>query len=230
MPPLAILYDIHGNLQALQAVLADVGELRAERFLLGGDYALFGPFPAETVAELRSLDSASRIRGNVDRWSAHPEDAPDDGFIQEAIAACREALGAETVAELDELPEQLVVDGTRYCHASPISDLRSFLPEPEDDEDELLAGVSERRLVFGHTHLAFRRISRSGVELVNPGSVGMPFDGDPRAAYALVHDNGAIEHRRVAYNHEAAATAMTERFGEAAWARRSAERILNARV
>jgi diadenosine tetraphosphatase ApaH/serine/threonine PP2A family protein phosphatase len=230
MPPLAVLYDIHGNLPALQAVLADARQGGASRVVLGGDYALFGPFPAEAVATLRELDVAGQIRGNVDRWSAHPDQAPDDELIQEAIVACREALGDELVYELDQLPEQLVIDGTRYCHASPVSDLRSFLPEPGEDEDELLAGVSEDRLVFGHTHLAFRRVSPTGIELVNPGSVGMPFDSDPRAAYALVDDDGAIEHRRVAYDHEGAAAAMTERYGQAAWARRSADRLLNARA
>ena len=66
------------------------------------------------------------------------------------------------------------------------------MPQPDDDEAELLAGVAEPRLVFGHTHLPFRRISTTGgIELVNPGSVGLPFDGDQRAAYALVHPDRA---------------------------------------
>jgi diadenosine tetraphosphatase ApaH/serine/threonine PP2A family protein phosphatase len=228
MAPLAVLYDIHGNLPALEAVLADAGSAGAERFLLGGDYALFGPFPDETLAALQGLDAVGRIRGNVDRWSAHPDDAPEDALIQEAIVACREAVGDHAVAELDSLPEQLVHEGTRYCHASPISDVRSFLPTPGEDEAELLAGVTERRLVFGHTHLAFKRTSDAGIELFNPGSVGMPFDGDPRAAYALLGEDGSLEHRRVAYDHEAAAAAMTVRFGDVPWARRSAERLRRA--
>ena len=230
MPPLAVLYDIHGNLPALEAVLADVSAAGAERFMLGGDYALFGPFPDQTVAKLRGLDAVGRIRGNVDRWSAHPEQAPDDQLIREAITACRAALGEDGVASLDELPEQVVLDATRFCHASPVSDLRSFMPEPDDDEQELLTGVSEHRLVFGHTHLAFKRTSSAGIELVNPGSVGMPFDGDPRAAYALFHEDGATEHRRVNYDHEAVARAMVERFGDAPWARRSADRLRRARM
>jgi diadenosine tetraphosphatase ApaH/serine/threonine PP2A family protein phosphatase len=109
-----------------------------------------------------------------------------------------------------------------------VSDMRSFMPEPADDEPELLAGVSARRLVFGHTHLPFRR-ERGGIELVNPGSVGMPFDGDPRAAYALVHDDGALEHRRLAYDHGASAARVRERFGEG-WADVVARRIEQARM
>lgn len=224
--PAAVLYDVHGNLPALEAVVADARRAGAERFVLGGDYALFGGWPAETVAALRELPDAMWIRGNGERWTAAPGEAPGDPVVQGAIAACREALGAELVEELAALPFDHTGEAARFVHASPVSDVRSFLPEPGDDEAELLAGVSEPRLVFGHTHLPFRRAA-GDVELVNPGSVGMPFDGDPRAAYALVHEDGALEHRRVAYDHEAAATALTERF-EGAWTQTVARRISEA--
>ena len=88
--------------------------------------------------------------------------------------------------------------------------------------------MTERRLVFGHTHLPFWREGPGGVELVNPGSVGMPFDGDPRAAYALVHDDDRVEHRRVEYDHLASAAAVRERF-EGAWTGTVAARIERAR-
>jgi diadenosine tetraphosphatase ApaH/serine/threonine PP2A family protein phosphatase len=227
---LALLYDIHGNLPALEAVLADAEGAGADRFLLGGDYALFGPFPAETVARLRQLGGAATwIRGNVDRWSAEPDSAPDDELLHAAISGCRDALGVSEAEQLARLDEQVVLDGVRYCHASPISDLRSFRPEAGEDDDELLGGVPEPRVVFGHTHLPFRRVRNDGVELINPGSVGAPFDGDTRAAYALVHDEGAVEHRRVAYDVEASAAALPERFGEAGWAQRSAQWLRDAR-
>ncbi|MGI8902373.1 MAG: metallophosphoesterase family protein [Solirubrobacteraceae bacterium] len=231
MSPVAILYDVHGNLPALQAVLDDAAGAGADRFLLGGDYALFGPWPAETVSALRALDRASWIRGNVDRWSAHPQQAPGDELTQEAIAACREALGAQLVDELGAQPDQVVLDGTRYCHGSPVSDVRSFAPEPDAEDEELLGAGGERRVVFGHTHLAFRRAGPGGVELINPGSVGMPFDGDHRAAYALLHDDAArIEHRRVAYDHGAGITRMREAYGGATWAERTARRLATARL
>ncbi len=122
---LAVLYDIHGNLAALEAVLADAQARGAQRHVLGGDYALFGPRPEATVARLRELDAAW-IRGNGERWTAAPDDAPDQEVIQGAIAACREALGAQTVAELASLPEMLVHEQSRFCHGSPVSDVRSF--------------------------------------------------------------------------------------------------------
>ncbi|HUO74267.1 MAG TPA: metallophosphoesterase family protein [Solirubrobacteraceae bacterium] len=230
MAPTALLYDIHGNVLALEAVLADARAAGAERFLLGGDYALFGPWPAETVAALDAVENATWIRGNVDRWSAFPDQAGDEGILQRAIAACRSALDDGIVARLGALPEQVVLEGTRYCHASPLSDLRSFLPEAADGDDELLAGASERRIVFGHTHLQFRRTRPDGIELLNPGSVGMPLDGDQRAAYALLLDDGSIELRRIAYEHARSAAAMRERFGDADWAVRSEKRLLTAQL
>jgi len=226
---LALLYDVHGNLPALEAVLEDAKSQGAQRFLLGGDYALFGPWPAETVARLRELPDATWIRGNVDRWIGHPGDLPDAG-LGEAVSACREAVGARVADELGALPEQEVIDATRYCHASPLSDMRSFMPEAGDDEDELLAGAGEPRIVFGHTHLAFRRTRPDGIELLNPGSVGMPLDGQTTAAYALVRPGGAVEHRRVEYDHAASAAAVRERFGDSEWTLRSERRLLTARA
>jgi predicted phosphodiesterase len=226
---IAVLYDIHGNLPALEAVLADAADAGADGFLLGGDYALFGPWPAETLARLDELDGAIRIRGNVDRWAAFPDDLPDDDVLRRAVADCRAAIGAAAAEALGRRVEQVVVDDTRYCHASPASDMRSFLPEPVDGEEGLLAGVAESRIVFGHTHLQFRRIRPDGVELVNPGSVGLPLDGDRRAAYAILRDDGSLEHRRVTYDHEASAIAVTERFGDVDWATRSARRLREAR-
>jgi diadenosine tetraphosphatase ApaH/serine/threonine PP2A family protein phosphatase len=221
----ALLYDVHGNLPALEAVLADAGGV--DRFVLGGDYALFGGWPRETVDRLRALPGALWIRGNGERWTDAPEQAPDDPVVQGAIAACRAALGEEQVLDLSALPASALRRATLICHGSPASDVRSFLPEPAEDEPELLAGVTAERLVFGHTHLPFRR--RVGtVELVNPGSVGMPFDGDPRAAYALVHDDGTVEHRRVEYDHAASAARVRELGGE--WGETVARRIEQARM
>jgi predicted phosphodiesterase len=226
---LALVYDVHGNLPALEAVLDDSRAAGATGYLLGGDYAMFGPWPRETVERLRELPEARWIRGNVDRWTANPGDAPDHPLPQSAISACREELGEELVEELGALAEQLVVEGVRYCHGSPLSDVRSFLPEPAADELELVAGVVERRLVFGHTHLPFAREGPSGIELLNPGSVGVPLDGDTRASYALLGEDGAVEHRRVEYDSAASAAALRERF-DGEFAEVIARRIESARL
>ena len=234
---LAILYDIHGNLAALEEVLADEEAAGVERYLLGGDYAVFGPWPDKTVERLGGLDDAVWIRGNVDRWTAAPDAAPDAELIQRSITWCAEHLADDTVRELAALPEQTILDEVRYCHASPVSDVKSFRPDPGEeldglesqvgDDEELGAGVAQRRLVFGHTHHAFRRRGPGGVELVNPGSVGLPWDGDPRAAWALLHEDGTLEMRRVEYDHDAVASAVRQNLGE--WAETTARRIEAAR-
>jgi diadenosine tetraphosphatase ApaH/serine/threonine PP2A family protein phosphatase len=205
---LGLLYDIHGNLPALEAVLEDCP---AERFLLGGDYTAFGAWPRETVARLRELD-AEWIRGNVDRWLVDDADVFDP--MRPLVERSREMLGEELCRELAALPESTTRDRTLYCHASPLSDMDGFYPEPHETDAERLMGVEARRVVFGHTHLQFTRVGPGGIELVNPGSVGIPLDGDRRAAYALVGDDGEVELRRVEYDWETAAREVRAKVGE----------------
>ena len=224
---LALLFDIHGNLPALEAVLADARVAGARRYVLGGDYAVFGGWPAETVARLRELPDATWIRGNADRWAA--TEAPDGEPARSGVESCRALLDAATVAELGALPESADLgDGTRAWHASPKTDLASYWPEPGDDELELLEGVVDRRLVFGHFHVSFDRIGAHGIELVAPGAVGLPLDGDHRAAWALMDDDGRIERRRVAYDHAASAARVREVAGGAPWGDVVAGRIERA--
>jgi diadenosine tetraphosphatase ApaH/serine/threonine PP2A family protein phosphatase len=199
---LALLFDIHGNLPALEAVLDDARATGARRYLLGGDYAVFGGWQPETMARLRELQDATWIRGNVDRWAA--SHLPDPEPIHSGVLATRALLDAATIAEL----------GT--------------LPESADLEDELLEGVTDRRLVFGHLHLAFERTTANGIVLVGPGAVGIPLDGDHRAAWALMHDDGRIERRRVAYDHAASAARVREVADGAPWGDVIAGRIERA--
>jgi diadenosine tetraphosphatase ApaH/serine/threonine PP2A family protein phosphatase len=205
---LGLLYDVHGNLPALEAVLADCP---ADGFLLGGDYTAFGAWPRETVERLGQLD-AEWIRGNVDRWLVDDSDVPEP--MRPLIERSREMLGEELSRELAALPGSTTRDGTLYCHASPLSDMDSFYPEPHDTDVERLMGVEAQRVVFGHTHLQFIREGPGGIELVNPGSVGIPLDGDHRAAYAVVNDDDSVELRRVEYDWETAARNVRAKVGE----------------
>jgi diadenosine tetraphosphatase ApaH/serine/threonine PP2A family protein phosphatase len=206
---LAILYDIHGNRPALETVLGHARERGADRFLLGGDFSAFGAWPVECVTLLRGLAEATWIRGNWERWQAEPDAVPDGATLQGAAAWVRGRLGADLIAELATLPATAVLGGTLFCHASPRSDIESFGPEPDPEgDDQLLAGVAQRWVVFGHTHVQFQRRAASGIELVNPGSVGMPWDGDVRAAYALLDDDGGLAPQRVEYDVDAALAAL----------------------
>jgi predicted phosphodiesterase len=223
---LACLYDVHGNAAALEAVIADARGAGADKWVLGGDYALMGPRPVEAVSALRELEGpAVWVRGNTERWLLDP---PEDATIAAAAAWCRERLGDDLTRVLAALPPfALYGQDTRVCHGSPVSDMRSFFPDPLPEDSELLDGAPERRILFGHTHLQFSR-RHDGVELVNPGSVGIPLDGDPRGAYALIHDDDRVELRRVSYDHEAVAGEL-EQLGTD-WSRVAAARVRHARM
>jgi predicted phosphodiesterase len=201
---LALLYDIHGNLPALEAVLEDARGAGADRWLLGGDYASWSPWPHETIDLLRSLDETTWIRGNGERWLREPPaDRPE---VAEALAKADSGLGGDE-GWLYSLQTQVELDGVLYVHGSPPSDFDSFAAEAQEDEARMLVGVHDRTVVFGHSHLQFRRPGPDGTDLLNPGSVGMPLDGDRRAAYALRRDDGEFEFRRVEYDVERAAAA-----------------------
>lgn len=221
--PIAVLYDIHGNVAALEAVLEEAEEAGATRYLLGGDYAAFGPWPRETAELLKNLPAVACIRGNVDRWLREEPEVPTGalGLVTAALSAARDSLGPDLVRWLYELPERAELDRILVCHGSPLSDIESFAPEPEPDEERLLAGEAERTILFGHSHRQFERLGPNGTFLVNPGSVGAPLDGDPRAAWAL-YDNGELRLRRTMYDIERAARQMRS-YGE--WAEPIVRRI-----
>jgi predicted phosphodiesterase len=184
---LGILYDIHGVLPALDAVLAEAEREGVTRWLLGGDYASWSPWPRETIDRLRSLPDATWIRGNGERWLREPPlDRPD---VVAALEERESGLGTDE-GWLYSLQSRYELDGVLYVHGSPLSDVDSFAAEPQEGEERMLAGVRGKTVVFGHSHLQFRRPGPNGTELLNPGSVGMPLDGDTRAAWALRPDAG----------------------------------------
>jgi diadenosine tetraphosphatase ApaH/serine/threonine PP2A family protein phosphatase len=204
---LAVLYDIHGNLVALDEVLRDAEAMGADRYLLGGDFGSWSPWPHETLDRLRALPETTWIRGNGERWLRDPPlDRPD---VMEALTAAVSGLDTEE-GWLFSLQTRCKLDGVLYTHGSPLSDVESFPAEPSGDDERLLDGVHDTIVVFGHSHLQFERPGPNGTTLINPGSAGMPLDGDPRAAYALRRDDGEFEFRRVAYDTERAAQAWEE--------------------
>jgi predicted phosphodiesterase len=223
----AVLYDIHGNLPALEAVLSDARKAGATSFVLGGDYTLFGAWPQEVLDLLYTLE-AKWVRGNGERWTHNPADAPQTELVQSAIAACAEKLSQGTVRELAALPESSVASEILFCHGSPISDVESFAPTRTYDDERLMGEAKESAVCFGHTHLQFQRRLADGTLLVNPGSVGMPFDTDRRAAYGLCDERGEISLQRVQYDYAKSAQAVRQYGGD--WAQTVARRIEYARI
>ena len=220
---LGLLYDIHGNIPALEEVLADAGRVGVDRWLLGGDYGTPSPWPLETLERLRQLEHATWIRGNGERWLREPpEDRPE---VMAAYDLFVGSLPEEEIDVLYALPERAELDGVLYVHGSPLSDVESFAPQPQEDEERMLAGERDRVIVFGHSHQQFRRPGPDGTTLVNPGSVGMPLDGDPRAAWAVSSQPGEFEFRRCEYDVERAAEAYRAMGGDfGAFAARRIER------
>ena len=206
---LAVLYDIHGNLPALEAVLADAEDAGADRFLLGGDYGTPSPWPHETLARLRELPEATWIRGNGERWL---REQPEISMVIQAYEEFEGVLADEEVDWLYGLPVEAELEGILYVHGSPVSDVESFAPQPEEGEERMLAGIRDRTIVFGHSHQQFRRPGPDGIDLLNPGSVGMPLDGDVRAAWATW--DGDFAFRRTRYDVERAAAAYRAMGGE----------------
>jgi predicted phosphodiesterase len=201
---LALLYDIHGNLPALEATLADADGEGVDAYLLGGDFSAYAPWPLETLERLRALPNATWIRGNGERWLREPPtDRPE---VMEALADRDSGLATEE-GWLYSLQAEVELDGVLYVHGSPLSDVDSFAPEPEQGEERMLAGVRDRTVVFGHSHQQFTRPGPNGTTLLNPGSVGMPLDGDVRAAWAVRGNDGEFAFRRSEYDVERAAAA-----------------------
>ncbi|MEV4422231.1 metallophosphoesterase family protein [Patulibacter sp. NPDC049589] len=224
---LALLYDVHGNLAALEAVLEDAAAAGADDWLVGGDVSAFGPWPVDTLRRLRALDGARWIRGNHERWAVESADVPPVPLARGGVTAARDALGPKTVAELYALPRWQPIPGGEAWHASPRSDVAGFGAAAADGDADLLEARTPPLLVVGHTHVQMRRDveRRDGgtTTVVNPGSVGLPFDGDPRAAYGLLADDGVVTLRRVGYDVERTVAEQAARWGDAPWARAVAQ-------
>ena len=210
----AALYDIHGNLPALEATLTAVDAAGVDEIVIGGDTVL-GPMPRETLERLRDLGPRARfIRGNCDRLVV---DAFDERLSPSLPAAMREAI-AWSAAQLERaerdflaaLPETLVLSvgglgEVLFCHASPRNDEEIFTAlSPPERVRPMLAGVTERIVVCGHTHMQFDR-SWDGVRVVNAGSVGMPF-ARPGAYWAVL--GPGVELGRTDYDVARAAAVM----------------------
>jgi putative phosphoesterase len=209
MPAVAALYDIHGNLAALEAVLAEVPD--EATIVVGGDICAGGEQPSETLARLRGLGDRVRwVRGNADRELTPGEEglAPE-----EVVEAARAKLSEEEISFLHELPETQQVGEVLYCHASPRNDLDIFTERtPEERIAFLFDGLDVATVVCGHTHMQYER-TVAGVRVVNAGSVGAPYEDEPGAYWLLdlVHQRTAYDGAELTASREEAVAEFTER-------------------
>jgi len=204
------LYDIHGNIDALEAVLADAPE---PDLVLGCGEAVPGPFAVATLDRLAQLPTRW-VRGNGERETATaPETPAADDVAGVTARLSADELGAERAAPLGELPLTIELDGVLYCHATPRSD-EEFLTRlsPDARYAEALAGAGPI-VVAGHTHQQHDR-TVGPTRFLNAGSVGLPYEGDGAARWLWVAD-GVPELRSTAYDAAGAGRRMKERWPDA---------------
>jgi putative phosphoesterase len=206
---IAIVSDIHGNLTAFEAVLADLRQTSPDLIFHGGDLADSGSSPVEVVDRVRDLRWRGVI-GNTDEMLAAPETleefvsqskAPPSlwSAIREMATATRETLGEERVAWLRSLPLMQKHGAMALVHASPESRWKAPAPEASDAElESVYSPLGQPVAVYGHIHRSFVR-SVSNMTVINTGSVSLSYDGDPRAAYLLLDDSTPTI-RRVEYD------------------------------
>lgn len=220
---IAALYDIHGNLPALDAVLAEIEREAPELIVVGGDVAA-GPMPRPTIERLMALGHRARfVRGNADREMVIAYDGGE--FAPNLPQAAKDQIGW-SVRQLDRAHRDFLASFTPpvtfsidelgeavFCHGSPRDEDEIITAlTTEERLARIVASVSQQLIVCGHTHMQFDRHS-GAVRVVNAGSVGMPY-GDPGAYWVML--GPIVSHRRTAYDFDAAAERI--RAGGSPWA------------
>lgn len=208
---IAIVSDVHGNLRAFEAVLADLRQVAPDLVVHGGDLAYDGAHPAEIIDQIRALGWAG-VRGNTDEmlWSPQnltefaaktPQLGPLLSTLQDLIPPTLASIGEERLRWLEGCPERYGGEGFTLVHASPGDLWRAPMPNASDEElRSAYAPLGSPVAVYGHIHRPYiRRIGEMTV--ANTGSVSQSYDGDRRASY-LVIDGDSTSIRRVEYDVE----------------------------
>ncbi len=225
---IAVISDIHGNMEALNAVLEDIKEQKCERLFVLGDYAMAGPEPKSVVdyfmnrAQEADIDM---IQGNTDLMIADYNDGLYD-FLKEKAPVMAEAL-TNDVSILDEgekeflkhLPAQkeVFIDGVKFLlvHGSPRKNNEDILPDlPLSMVEEMLEGVDTQVVLCGHTHIPCGFQTTKKQTVVNAGSVGRPFTPEPKSCYLVItvtDGKYAFEHRFVEYDKQTASDKLRKR-------------------
>jgi len=204
----AAISDVHGNLPALEAVLAEAEREKPDLIVFCGDVAS-GPMPAETIDLLLTLQGARFVRGNADRGLVEEFDGEAPSDMPGPFAGwCARQITQRHRDFLASFEDRVVVDGVDglgrvlFCHATPRNDTDVFTVEsPVERVRTLVAGVDAGLVVCGHTHMQFDRMV-DRIRVVNAGSVGMPY-GTPGGYWAML--GPAVDMRRTDYDRVAAA-------------------------
>ena len=225
---IAVLSDIHGNMDALSAVLEDVKEQGCNKMYCLGDYAMAGPEPDKTISkiiELRNEYDMTLIQGNTDLMIAEYSEERCNSLkttapvMAEALKDDVRIISSDKIEFLKQLPEKIQTeeDGIKILlvHGSPRKNNENILPDtPLEEVEQMLEGVDATLILCGHTHIPCGFQTSKGQTVINVGSVGRPFTEKPKACYlVLTISDGKylIEHRFVKYDNEAASRKILER-------------------
>jgi predicted phosphodiesterase len=206
----AALYDVHGNLPALEAVLADPRCASADAIVCGGDLVA-GPLPAECLDRLEADGRVRFLSGNCDRETVSAATG-EEPLAEEFARWSAARLGEARLARIARWPGTVELDVpgiglALFCHATPRSDTRIVTRvTPEDDVARELAGVGAELVVCGHVHVQYDR-QVGAVRVVNAGSVGMPYEASPDARWLLLGDGG-VELASTSYDADGAITLL----------------------
>lgn len=225
---IAIVSDVHGNLPALEAVLEELERHEPfDRVVGGGDYIAGGAYPKESLDRMRR-QGWDFVRGNADEWIVdiatngevparnYPAGSEPDGNLRETLAWGADKLVQEDIDFLAGLGIDWSINGPSgqklvYVHSTPSSTHPVY--GPDTDEAQVVPMFEETGanvLLHGHIHFAYLREISAG-RLGCVGSVGLPFDRDPRPCFLIATDDGTgwvLEHHRVTYDNEAYAIAV----------------------
>ena len=218
---IAIISDIHSNIQALEAVFEDIDARGIDRIICAGDLVGYAPFPNEVIEQIKSRNIPT-VMGNYDDGvgflrficGCDYKDENAQALGEASILWTKQNTLPENLEFLRSLPHQLVIEAGRHkvmvVHGSPRR-LNEYLHQDVEESflEEIFAETNVTILVCGHTHIPEHR-TVSGRHLINGGSVGKPKDGDPRACYVILEftQEVEVEFVRVAYDVEATALAI----------------------
>lgn len=221
---IAVISDIHGNLEALNSVVADIESLKIKKIFVCGDLAMAGPEPLQTIDRIKELAEkyeVNIVQGNTDLMIVNYFNTKDEKYLPpndvmaESLKFAASILDSSYVNYLADIPfsysEEFSFGKVKLVHGSPRRNNEDILPEiPLEFLKEAIAGTSEDVIFCGHTHLPVIH-KLDGQMVVNVGSVGRPFTEEPKACYAVLEIEDRdfnVYHRFVDYDYQLAANKL----------------------
>ena len=230
---IAIISDIHGNMQALEAVLADIEKEKCDKIFCLGDLAMAGPEPVKAIEKIKSLYDEGKlelIQGNTDdligNFNAEITAKVGAAFpiMSKALTNDVQIIPNNLKEFLKNLPKQkeLEIEGLKVLlvHGSPRKNDENILPDlPLEKVEEMVAGTDADIIFCGHTHIPCGYQTQNKQTIVNDGSVGRPFTPEPKACYVVANFNNntfEIQHKFIEYDRETASEILAKRNFEGA--------------